>query len=830
MVKRGAQSAGAANGGGGGGGGGGASDEEKRFHLPIPSVFRPSRAKRERERQPSTRPATLAELADAAQTADLFFTAQTPVRRYLAGAHGLNTQADTYLAATPTPDYEHAFICLAKAARLLLDLIPNSHPGWKTDLTPETRKKAQADAQLVLDKMGRCKPILIDNFDKWKAAHPKISDITTVPTAISQPTQPIHPEQLSPYEHDSQPENEPELEQPSPSPTLRYRRPERQTDSFDVRNILGYDQSHPATATAAQAPSSPSYASSSSSSSRSTSTNSITYSHTIPYAASSSSSSSNIEPWSSTPSTSTQQQQPNRFAYPILRRSSTQRSSHSNAQGQQRRQQTADSTTSSVLMTPDQSGQGFAPRTALGESYYMTLPPALSLSAVQQTFPCAAAPPPPPPSFLPPSALAPSVQPLGPATGSVSAPNTPLNARPPSVLGPRPLGSPAQPGPGPPRPAKSLGNIPIPPQLQQQQQDQQAPFSPLHQSVPSLPPRAVPPTTLDLSRLDISEAALPAIDPDGGASRLERHATQLLTLGRHSRPPASQDWHPSISNPAPVPAPAPAPVLPQRQRPRRTATEEEDAQLALALEASRRDMEELERKAAAASTAIPARAPPPMSGSGAGRGMSALGGSGVEGQDFPATACTEGGTPLRTVILPTRVLTLFLALARENTENNIETCALLMGKLRTHPHPAFVISHLTVPAQKGSSDRCETHEEEAIWAFQEESGLVTVGWIHTHPSQSAFLSSLDLHTHCSFQAMTPEAIAIVCAPRHEPSFGLFRLTDPHGVQTIMHCRAPGLFHPHVSETGDDIPALYTDALHGHVRLDPEAKLMVVDLR
>ncbi|CAD6979556.1 unnamed protein product [Tilletia controversa] len=727
MVKRGAQSAGAAN--GGGGGGGGASDEEKRFHLPIPSVFRPSRAKRERERQPSTRPATLAELADAAQTADLFFTAQTPVRRYLAGAHGLNTQADTYLAATPTPDYEHAFICLAKAARLLLDLIPNSHPGWKTDLTPETRKKAQADAQLVLDKMGRCKPILIDNFDKWKAAHPKISDITTVPTAISQPTQPIHPEQLSPYEHESQPENEPELEQPSPSPTLRYRRPERQPDSFDVRNILGYDQSHPATAPTAQAPSSPSYASSSSSS-RSTSTNSITYSHTIPYAASSSSSSSNIEPWSSTPSTSTQQQQPNRFAYPILRRSSIQRSSHSNAQGQQRRQQTADSTTSSVLMTPDQSGQGFAPRTALGKSYYMTLPPALSLSA----------------------------------------------------------------------------------------------------SVPSLPPRAVPPTTLDLSRLDISEAALPAIDPDGGASRLERHATQLLTLGRHSRPPASQDWHPSISNPAPVPAPAPAPVLPQRQRPRRTATEEEDAQLALALEASRRDMEELERKAAAASTAIPARAPPPMSGSGAGRGMSALGGSGVEGQDFPATACTEGGTPLRTVILPTRVLTLFLALARENTENNIETCALLMGKLRTHPHPAFVISHLTVPAQKGSSDRCETHEEEAIWAFQEESGLVTVGWIHTHPSQSAFLSSLDLHTHCSFQAMTPEAIAIVCAPRHEPSFGLFRLTDPHGVQTIMHCRAPGLFHPHVSETGDDIPALYTDALHGHVRLDPEAKLMVVDLR
>ena len=36
----------------------------------------------------------------------------------------------------------------------------------------------------------------------------------------------------------------------------------------------------------------------------------------------------------------------------------------------------------------------------------------------------------------------------------------------------------------------------------------------------------------------------------------------------------------------------------------------------------------------------------------------------------------------------------------------------------------------------------------------------------THPSQTSFMSSVDLHTHCSYQLMLEEAIAIVCAPRY----------------------------------------------------------------
>ena len=62
--------------------------------------------------------------------------------------------------------------------------------------------------------------------------------------------------------------------------------------------------------------------------------------------------------------------------------------------------------------------------------------------------------------------------------------------------------------------------------------------------------------------------------------------------------------------------------------------------------------------------------------------------------------------------------------------------------------------------------------------------------IHTHPSQTAFLSSVDLHTHLSYQLMLPEAVAIVCAPKYNET-GFFVLTPDYGLDYIGNCR---LFH------------------------------------
>ena len=35
--------------------------------------------------------------------------------------------------------------------------------------------------------------------------------------------------------------------------------------------------------------------------------------------------------------------------------------------------------------------------------------------------------------------------------------------------------------------------------------------------------------------------------------------------------------------------------------------------------------------------------------------------------------------------------------------------------------------------------------------YQDRHSLLILGWIHTHPTQTVFMSSVDLHTHCSYQ-------------------------------------------------------------------------------
>jgi len=199
-------------------------------------------------------------------------------------------------------------------------------------------------------------------------------------------------------------------------------------------------------------------------------------------------------------------------------------------------------------------------------------------------------------------------------------------------------------------------------------------------------------------------------------------------------------------------------------------------------------------------------------------------------------------------LIPSTLIEKFVDLAHWNTEANKETCGLLMGHLVSTPPPPFdlkeknlksksdskspltlspiqknnvlKVTHLLLPQQTSDSDSCTTHSEEDIFYFQDANNLITLGWIHTHPSQSVFLSSLDLHTHASYQSMLPEAVAIVVSPKRDPNFGLFRLTDGPGLQIVLECKDPRSFHPHQDEMGRN-QALYTDAIFGHCRLTNE---------
>ncbi|KAI5996039.1 hypothetical protein EDC04DRAFT_2612919 [Pisolithus marmoratus] len=183
-------------------------------------------------------------------------------------------------------------------------------------------------------------------------------------------------------------------------------------------------------------------------------------------------------------------------------------------------------------------------------------------------------------------------------------------------------------------------------------------------------------------------------------------------------------------------------------------------------------------------------------------------------------AIEDRAPELKTVLLPRDCLPRFLSIAALNTARNRETCGLLLGK---DQNSKYVVTVLLIPKQHSTSDTCTMDEEELVMQFTEERSLITLGWIHTHPSQSCFMSSVDLHTHSGFQRMLPESFAVVCAPKSTPNFGIFRLTDPPGLQTILACDAKEAFHPH-----PPIP-IYTDADKGHIQMK-DLSLEIVDLR
>lgn len=178
-----------------------------------------------------------------------------------------------------------------------------------------------------------------------------------------------------------------------------------------------------------------------------------------------------------------------------------------------------------------------------------------------------------------------------------------------------------------------------------------------------------------------------------------------------------------------------------------------------------------------------------------------------------------GGTEgLRRILVPVGLTLKFLELAKPNTGRNVETCGILAGRLSLND---FIITHVLIPPQRGTSDSCLTENEEKLFLYQDKHDLITLGWIHTHPSQSSFMSSIDLHTHCSYQLMLPEAIAIVCAPKFG-EIGVYSLTNDYGVDFIAQCKTTG-FHPHPTS-----PPIYEESKH--VIFEDKAPLEIIDLR
>ncbi|XP_022924125.1 AMSH-like ubiquitin thioesterase 1 [Cucurbita moschata] len=173
--------------------------------------------------------------------------------------------------------------------------------------------------------------------------------------------------------------------------------------------------------------------------------------------------------------------------------------------------------------------------------------------------------------------------------------------------------------------------------------------------------------------------------------------------------------------------------------------------------------------------------------------------------------------------ISTKMMESFMRLAKSNTAKNLETCGILAGSLKNRK---FYITALIVPKQESTPNTCQATNEEEIFDVQDKRSLFPLGWIHTHPSQSCFMSSVDVHTHYSYQVMLPEAVAIVMAPQDSArTHGIFRLTTPGGMSIIRQCQQRG-FHSHGQPPdGGPIYKTCTD-----VYMDPNLKFDVIDLR
>ena len=159
--------------------------------------------------------------------------------------------------------------------------------------------------------------------------------------------------------------------------------------------------------------------------------------------------------------------------------------------------------------------------------------------------------------------------------------------------------------------------------------------------------------------------------------------------------------------------------------------------------------------------------------------------------------------PLRRVLIPDNVIGEFAMASDANSRqlpNGVETCALLLGcevPLQDVPGeggagPCLLITHMVFPPQVGQESTCELTEagNEALVDYVIRNDLLQLGWIHSHPSQSVFMSSHDQHTHCVQQQTLEEAIAIVYSP-FDPQYGgrsnyaVFRLTDSHSSSEVV---------------------------------------------
>ncbi|AQK97090.1 AMSH-like ubiquitin thioesterase 2 [Zea mays] len=151
----------------------------------------------------------------------------------------------------------------------------------------------------------------------------------------------------------------------------------------------------------------------------------------------------------------------------------------------------------------------------------------------------------------------------------------------------------------------------------------------------------------------------------------------------------------------------------------------------------------------------------------------------VDEQARASVGQSSASSNLHDMQISVRLTAEFMELAKENTSNNLETCGILGASFRDG---TYFVTMLIIPKQEGTAH----------------------------------------------SVMLPEAVAIVVAPTdptRQVSYGIFRLTEPGGMDVLRECDESG-FHTH-RETTNGSPIYETCS---KVHFNPNLRFEIVDLR
>lgn len=99
----------------------------------------------------------------------------------------------------------------------------------------------------------------------------------------------------------------------------------------------------------------------------------------------------------------------------------------------------------------------------------------------------------------------------------------------------------------------------------------------------------------------------------------------------------------------------------------------------------------------------------------------------------------------------------------------------------------YLVTRIIIPPQTVSQTTCTTTNYSWISNLVYDSGLMLLGWVHTHPQFEAFLSQIDVHTAWEHQRVIPEFFSVVwCGLTNE--FKIFRTdVDPSQGYSYEEC-------------------------------------------